>query len=255
MGFFNKIKSFMSNIGQKVKQTVRYGIKRAKQFAEPAQAAEPPKSVYNELPDEDKIAAILANQAYQPEADRLKEYQGYILDPELNKLKTAVYNHPGTKHTYIAHRGTKLDMDDLIRDKDITLGNVDNFKASERYQNAKQIRDAAVAKYGRDITNVGHSLGGYLTNKISQEYNDKGVTFNAGSSVSDINLNDPCKRENPPGYCKNIKHYRTRSDIVSGSLGGQGNVTTLDNKENNNPLAAHLLSNFLPQPAFSEKAN
>jgi hypothetical protein len=127
---------------------------------------------------EGEIHQKLSQAAYDKEAK--PEVDGYKIDESLSNKKTRVYHNPETKDTIVSHRGTDpKDKNDLKNDALLTLGLL-NKKTSKRVKNADDITKKATDKYG-DVTNVGHSLGGYVA-KESQKKGQKVEAYNAGAS-------------------------------------------------------------------------
>jgi len=168
----------------------------------------------------------LSSEAYKDNsADNV---DGYVLDKELSNRKTKVYSHPETKHTVVAHRGTK-DKSDLLNDVKIVLGKYDK---SKRVENATAIADKAKAKYGDNITNTGHSLGGTTASIVAGKTNSKVETYNKGASPL----------ENYKQTTKKAEHNITGVDPISVStlLKNPGSVKLkLPTK-----LNVHGLANF-----------
>jgi esterase/lipase len=78
-----------------------------------------------------------------------------------------------------SHRGTS-GVQDVFTDVKLSLGLLKN---TARFKHAKKIQKAAEAKYGSEnVTTVGHSLGGALTQNVGQ--NTKAVTLNKAVPLS-----------------------------------------------------------------------
>lgn len=133
------------------------------------------------------ISLQLSRAAYNPNAEA--NIGGYQLDPTLSNRKTRTYHNPETKQTYISHRGTDPShLGDLKNDFLIATGLL-NSNTSKRVRNAENIAQQAQAKYGNNITNVGHSLGGTMAETIGQKLrpeNSKVVGYNPGMSPLDV---------------------------------------------------------------------
>jgi hypothetical protein len=86
-----------------------------------------------------------------------------------------------------------------------------NKHTSKRVRNANDITKKANQKYGaQNVTQTGHSLGGYMADNSATKGN-KVETYNRGTSPLDVVLNKS-KKKNPDAI-----HYTTGVDPISGS--------------------------------------
>lgn len=133
------------------------------------------------------ISLTLSKEAYK--RNPRESIEGYNLDRELSNKRTRTYHNPESNQTVISHRGTKLtNAKDLKNDFLIATGML-NKHTSSRVRNAARIAKGAEEKYGSNISNVGHSLGGTMAQKTGRKLgvdNSKVVAYNPGSSPLDI---------------------------------------------------------------------
>lgn len=150
---------------------------------------------------------------------------GYNLDKSLSNKKTLTYHNPETKQTYIAHKGTNVhDKNDLKNDALLTMGLL-NKHTSKRVKNAKKIAKGAEAKYGTNITNTGHSLGGHYAERSAKKLkveNSKVSTYNGAASPLDIGKGLYSKvktsinpHSNSSQKAKNVTRHTTGVDPIS----------------------------------------
>lgn len=195
----------------------------------------------------EEIYLLVSEEAYRKPDQRKPEIKGYIYDPELSDLRTAVYVSPG--NIIISHRGTvPTDTQDLKDDALIVAG---HFDKSSRINKGLDIIHKAMKKYpGIKISNTGHSLGGKVAQSIGLllPVNDsKVIAFNPGSSPLDIakNLKDlaVCSLSSSDN-CKKLKNqtvYATGIDPISiSSLLHSGRTSIIKPEKGN----VHSLSNF-----------
>jgi len=139
-----------------------------------------------QMPQPD-ISLQLSRGAYNPNAEA--NIGGYQLDTALSNKKTRTYHNPETKQTYISHKGTDpKDRNDLKNDFLITTGLL-NRNTSKRVRNAENIARSAQEKYGNNITNVGHSLGGTMAEQTGRRLrpeNSAVVGYNPGMSPLNV---------------------------------------------------------------------
>lgn len=195
------------------------------------------------------ISLQLSRAAYNPNAEA--NIGGYQLDPTLSNRKTRTYHNPETKQTYISHRGTDPShLGDLKNDFLIATGLL-NSNTSKRVRNAENIAQQAQAKYGNNITNVGHSLGGTMAEKTAQRLrpeNSRVVDYNPGMSPLDVGKGLYQKassyfnpNSNKTQKLQNVTRHTTGVDPISmGGLFHAGN-TVVHKPTSFNP---HGLSNF-----------
>lgn len=174
-------------------------------------------------PRQQDISLTLSKEAYKK--NPRESIDGYNIDRSLSNKRTRTYHNPETNQTVIAHRGTKpTDMKDLKNDFLIATG-MFNKKTSSRIRNAGKIAKGAEEKYGSNISNVGHSLGGTMAQKTGRKLraeNSKVVGYNPGSSPLDIpkNIYNSVKnRINPNSNAsikaRNVTTHTTGLDPIS----------------------------------------
>lgn len=195
------------------------------------------------------ISLELAREAYN--ANPRSNINGYVLDTGLSNRKTRTYHNPETKQTYIAHRGTDpKHRGDLKNDALIGLG-LFNRGNSKRLRLAEDISKGAQAKYGNNITNVGHSLGATVAERTGQRLrpeNSKVVGYNPGVSPLDIPralYNKAVNYFNPNSAQaqrnQNVTRHTTGVDPISMSGLVNSGKTVLHTPTSLNP---HGLGNF-----------
>lgn len=189
----------------------------------------------------------VSEEAYRKPSERKGEVAGYIYDPELSDLRTAVYVSSG--NIIISHRGTvPSDTNDLKEDALIVTG---HFDKSDRVKKGVELVSRIIMKYpGIKISNTGHSLGGRIAQSLGlllPVMDSKVVAFNPGSSPLDIAKNVAeaayCKLSNND-RCKKLKNqtvYATGVDPISISSLLHSGRTSIIKPEGVN---VHSLQNF-----------
>ncbi len=170
--------------------------------------------------DNEGDLANLSQLAYEPDVYqklRTARELGYDYDTDLSTYNQSVFRHRGTKQTVLAFRGTNpMNMDDLAADLHIAMGS----RGHNRFREAEQIAKKVEAKYGKDFTVTGHSLGGTLALHVNQLHGNATKVFNPGSSP--LFERD---YENTPGHAPII--VRNGSDLVSYGHKNKKNVKTV----------------------------
>jgi len=165
---------------------------------------------------------LKASYLPQKDAQKLMSKYGYSYDPKLSRMDTKVFISPEGKPV-IAHRGSKRITDWM---DDALLG-VGLGKYTHRYKNAQRVTKRAEEKYNNNADSLGHSLGGWLSEKSG----NKGdiITYNKAVGYGDIGQHNK----------SNQIDYRTQGDLVSMLAPTQtgGTLTTIKN--------VHLFSNAL----------
>jgi len=142
------------------------------------------------------------------------------VDKSLSGKRVKVYTK-GDK-VIVSHRGT-ASAKDIYNDAMFTMGLI---KHTKRYKHAKKIQKEAEKKYqGKEITTVGHSLGGALAERVAKK-GTKVVTFNK----ADVSFANSHKR-------KNQVDLKTESDIV----GLNNKRKKILHTGQKNPFKAHKL--------------
>jgi len=132
-----------------------------------------------------------------------KKLDGFERDNDLSGQRVQVYNNKDTGKTVVAHRGTK-GIHDMITDAKLMVA-PKLYRSGARYKQSKKIQQQAEDKYGaKNITTVGHSLGGKLASDVGRN-SSKVITYNKAIIPSDLK-----KKPN-----QNEIHIRTHTDPVS----------------------------------------
>ena len=170
---------------------------------------------------------LRASYLPQKKAADLMSTRGYNYDKDLSNMEQKVFVSPSGK-PIIAERGSVRLSDWLYEDpRLITYGG--SLFDTRRVSNAKKLSKEVEEKYGMSPTLVGHSLGGYLSEKGARPTSEV-YTYNKASGLPSIFSSTP----------KNQYDYRTSLDIPSALSQFQyGNRTTLPGSYN--PLDSHDL--------------
>jgi putative lipase involved disintegration of autophagic bodies len=150
-------------------------------------------------------AAFFANLAYTPPDQRQvainsSDYNTYQVDPHFNDDEHFVA-HSGNQ-VYSSHRGTS-NVDDVKTDLSLATGKLNE---TDRYKRSYTKSLSVLRKHRRkNVTEVGHSLGGTLADQISRQTGRNSIVFNQGSSpfAAKHAANDQ------------HQHIRTSTDVVS----------------------------------------
>ena len=137
--------------------------------------------------------------SYEPKKGETKQIGSYVLDKELSTRKAKVYHDPMSGKTVVANRGTTGTASDWANNARYLAG---QYGKTDRMKQAEKVQKAAIQKYGKVDTNVGHSQAGVITRKL----NEKGLTGEV------INLNPASKGEKQR---KNEFVIRSATDPVS----------------------------------------
>ena len=144
------------------------------------------------------------------------EVEGYKLDTSISTPENQVYHSDLTGKTILNARGTEGTLKDWSNN---LYGAVGLYKYTDRYKRAEQVKNEAIAKYGK-ISITSHSQGNFSGKEFAK---DKNVT----ESVS----------LNPAGFSKlgEKEHVvRSNKDIVSLPTAilnkGNKNITTVKSK-------------------------
>ena len=155
---------------------------------------------------------------------KTSDYGDYKVDKSLSGQRAQVYTNDATGKVIVAHRGT-AGMHDMITDVRFGLGNTNN----KRFDHAQKIQNQAEAKYGKDkVITVGHSLGGLITNKVSD---GKQITYNKPTIFNSSNKNElAIKTSNDPFSLNNNRE--------------NGRKIVIDNGFSLNPFSNHSTDNM-----------
>ena len=147
------------------------------------------------------LDASYANKGKAPQ-----NIDGYVRDNSLSGERVSVYFDPATKKAVVIHRGTK-DLTDWGNNLKMPLG----FKMSstKRFQHSKDIQKKAEGKYGaKNITTLGHSLGGKIASDVGGDSNEI-ITLNKATGIGRDAYNKDF------GQKENETNIRTTLDPVS----------------------------------------
>lgn len=169
--------------------------------------------------------------SYLPQAKAasyLEDKYNYTYDPSLSSMSQKVFVTPSGQPV-ITQRGSTRASDFLVEDLNIATG---GFFKTPRIKQAEQLALATQEKYGIAPTIVGHSLGGYLSEKAAKKTPDSQVyTYNKAVGPASLFSSTPSTQ----------RDYRTTYDIPSAlSKFQSGNRTTLPGSWN--PIASHNIS-------------
>ena len=198
-----------------------------------------------------KFEQEISQEAYKAPNQRSANLDGYVYDPSLSDVKTAVFVSNPDRTVIIGHRGTKLtDTEDLADDLAIATG---TFNLTSRYKRALKTNDKARAKYpDYNLVNVGHSLGAKVASEVAKKQyigNSKAVTFAQPTTIPDIVTNTydkvKCAINSKSNYCKKLKNQETnvtKYDPISSlaRISAPGKVKTHKVKGKD----PHTLANF-----------
>lgn len=151
------------------------------------------------------IKNILKASYQKPdEARETLKIAGYTQDPALSSQKAQVFLDK-EKNPFIAYRGTELGrtkktaLADIGTDLMIGAG---LGKYTKQYKDTVKLRKQVQEKYGKPITAIGHSKGGWQSEMSGA---DKVITYNKAVGLADIAKTIP----------KSQTDIRSKSDIVS----------------------------------------
>lgn len=164
----------------------------------------------------------ILNSSYDPKATSVGDYD---IDHKRSSASTRVLVNRKHGGVVVSHRGTN-NFKDVLQDGLIAAG---LGKLAPRVHSARRITREAEKHYGKPVTAVGHSFGGYT----AEESKASGgvVTYNKVAGKGDIG-----KRLN-----SNQTDYRTRNDIVSVAAHTQHGGKRVVIGNGGNPLHAHSL--------------
>lgn len=176
----------------------------------------------------------LLNASYksQKEAQEMLKPYGYTYDPAVSSMTDKVFLDKGG-NPVVLHRGSKRIVDDWLGSNlPLALG---LESKSARFKKSKELISTLKQKYpDKQITSVGHSLGGAIAEKSGA---DKVVTFNKGAGLGDIGKNIPGSQTD----------LRTRYDLPSALSAYQTGGKRIELTGSLNPLETHSISGGLPE--------
>ena len=180
---------------------------------------------------------LLLKSSYLPQMkakEKMKD-KGYDYDHNLSTMETKVFVKDGKP--VIVHRGTK-NLRDVGDDILVGLG---LESRSHRFRQAKRINDKVEKKYGVGADNIGHSLGGKISEYAGKNSTGNIMTYNKAVGLGDIFQNNDKQRQHD---------ITTKGDLVSGLGYTQtGNREVIENKHPSHiglidALNAHKIDNL-----------
>lgn len=133
------------------------------------------------------------NQGYE----NRKDFDGFILDQSLSTDENQVYHNNSTNQTVVNLRGTENTLTDWGNN---VYGALGMYKSTDRYKRAEQVKNDAIAKYGK-ISVVSHSQGAF-----------SGTEFAKDPNVNEVIHFNPA----PTGKLKDKEYVvRSATDVVS----------------------------------------
>jgi len=152
------------------------------------------------------------------------DYGDYKVDKELSGQRAQVYKNDSTGKTIVAHRGTS-GIHDVFTDAQYAFGNTDNA----RFDHAHKIQGQAETKYGKDnVITIGHSLGGLITNKVT---NGQQITYNKPTIFDSRKTNELAIKTSNDPFSFNSNRENSKKIVI-------GNGFSL------NPLYNHSTNNI-----------
>ena len=160
------------------------------------------------------------------QSSSLLSKNGYTMDNDLSNINTRVYYNPELDKSILTIRGTKNLLNDIPTYFSVFLGTTD-LQNTKRFKDTEKIYNKAKEKY-KNLTIVGHSLGGSLANALPTDKNDRVFTYNKGVGLINHNTKG------------NETALRTQTDIIS-FLSKNDKHTTNFGGFNYNLLQSHNL--------------
>ena len=127
------------------------------------------------------LAHAFSNQSYQAPENR-HGYDGYEYVDDLSSKRQAVFYNTDRNKSFLAQRGTKLDLQELYQDAQIVTG-LFGENTSSPTEGAKTINDIRNRYKDVQITNTCHSLGASTANVLGKKFNMNTIAFNQGSGT------------------------------------------------------------------------
>lgn len=196
------------------------------------------------------VFAILSKASYSATPNDVLE--GFGLSRQFQILRQ--YTNPdmltvkdkSTGKVIVAVRGTDQHdktgnrIRDLADDYRIATG--ENERVSRKFEVEKVVK-RVIKRFGKDkVILTGHSLGAFVSTKISDDLGVKAVVFNIGSSPMD----------DTTGKNDDITHYTT-NDVFKGVIDPlsvtsvlRDDYRTIKVKKKGGNIAVHSIDNFLP---------
>ena len=181
-------------------------------------------------------------QSYLKSGLRDDRVGDWVLDRELSSDRAAVYHNPVTGKTLVSNRGTTGTASDWSNNAQYLMGTYDD---TDRLKHAIATQDAAIARYGKVDTNIGHSQGAVITRKLNE----------LGKTGEVINLNGASMFEK---QANNETRIRSSHDLVSAMASlapsRKRNVTISGNWDPLGEHSAGILDRLNPMQLFGKGA-
>lgn len=155
----------------------------------------------------DKTMRDIAMAAYV----RKDHIDGFDYVPGLSTDETAVYIQPRSRQAVVSFRGSVTKEDWLKTDVALAKG---RLTETARFNRSRQeLIDAKNALHGYDVYTTGHSMGGTLSDNMTNvEWTKGNVSFNSGKGLQDAIP----ERYKPDKYkTPKARSYLNRRDYVS----------------------------------------
>ena len=136
------------------------------------------------------LGELLSN-SYKPQkeaAENMKR-KGYKYDHDLSNMETKVFVDEKNDEPIIVHRGTTR-VKDWFDDVKLAVG---LGKSTQRVKDAQEINKKVEEKYKKAAHNVGHSLGGFISENAGGHGNI--ITYNKGAGLGDLFKRKNSKRQ------------------------------------------------------------
>ena len=150
-----------------------------------------------------------------------------LYDEHLSGKRVSVYVNPNTGKATVIHRGTASLTDWVKTDLPMAFG----YEGGKRFKHAKKIQKAAEKKYGaKNVTTMGHSLGGRIAEKVGKKSHAI-ITYNKAATPKSIQTATPKKQLD----------IRTSRDLVSDLSKFQKHKTKMKTIQSKsfNPITTH----------------
>jgi hypothetical protein len=159
-----------------------------------------------------------------------KKIPGNVYDHHLSGKRVSVYHNPTTGKTVVAHRGTASLTDWVKTNVPMALG----YEGGRRFKHAKKIQRQAEKKYGaKNVTTMGHSLGGRIAEKVGKK-SAAIITYNKAATPKSIRQTTPKKQTD-------IRTPYDPVSVLSKVQKRRGKLVTLKAKTKD-PVKAHDLT-------------
>lgn len=120
-------------------------------------------SDFNKLDSNALHDLIKASYKRNNTAEDIGISHGYRLDHKLSNSEHKVFVNPDNQSSTIVYTGSRKAKDFLITDPAIALG---FGKYTQRYKDSQKVVNQVKNKYGTEISTIGHSLGGFLSENV-----------------------------------------------------------------------------------------